>query len=166
MGEADTVRLNITSHAKSLPVVRSAAERMAQMEGFGDHEAHELALAIDEALANVIKHGYHGAPDQPISITMSTVRSEAGRRGICVLVRDRGRQVDPATIQSRDLSDIRPGGLGVHIIKSVMDDVEYTCPPDGGMQLRMIKYIAAPGESPGDQGPAADSAERKDDDHG
>ena len=39
------------------------------------------------------------------------------------------------------MEDVRPGGLGVHIIRSVMDEVEYSCPLDGGMQLRMVKYF-------------------------
>jgi len=136
------VELNITSNAKSLPVVRGAVERMATMEGFGDEDAHRLILAIDEALANVIKHGYEGQPDKPITVALSTVKAEDGRPGIMVEVRDKGRQVDPETIQGRSLDDIRPGGLGVHIIQSVMDEYRYSCPPEGGMLLVMAKYVS------------------------
>lgn len=164
------VELHITSNAKSLPVVRSAAERMAEMEGFCGAEAHALVLAIDEALANVIKHGYRGQPDQPITITLTPVRSPDGRCGISVLVRDQGRQVDPATIRGRDLSDVRPGGLGVNIIRSVMDEYEYSCPPDGGMLLRMVKYAGGKADGPDraagtpsrtDHAPAASSQNRE-----
>lgn len=145
MSEESKIELNITSNAKSLPVVRSAVERMARMEGFGDNEAHALVLAIDEALANVIEHGYGGATDQPIAITLTSVHAADGRQGISVAVRDQGRQVDPGAIVGRDLSDVRPGGLGVHIIRSVMDDVEYRCADGGGMLLTMIKYIGSNG---------------------
>ncbi len=144
----DTVELNITSNPKSLPIVRSAVERMAQVEGCNGMEAHGLMLAIDEALANVIKHGYEGRPDQPITVTLSTVLGQDGRRGIAVSVRDKGRQVDPASIQGRNLDDVRPGGLGVHIIQSVMDEYNYSCPPDGGMLLEMIKYIQGEDDGP------------------
>ncbi len=143
MDETNAVELNITSNARSLPVVRGAVEKMARLEGFGEVDAHSLILAIDEALANVIKHGYDGDPNQPIAITLEPVRSADGRSGISVQVRDQGRQVDPKTIRSRDLSDIRPGGLGVHIIQSVMDEYNYSCPPDGGMLLKMVKYVAS-----------------------
>lgn len=166
MSEAEIVKLSITSHPKSLPVVRSAVERMAKMEGFGEHDANELALAIDEALANVIKHGYSGQPDKPIAIRLSALRSAEGRQGLCVIVRDKGRQVDPETIRSRDLNDIRPGGLGVHIIQTVMDEVEYSCPPEGGMQLRMVKYISGSGASPSEGEPADLPTHPKDGDHG
>lgn len=141
MDASRIIELNITSNARSLPIVRGAVEKMARLEGFGENETHALMLAIDEALANVIKHGYDGDPNQPIAITLEPVLSSDGRPGIAVQVRDKGRQVDPSTIRSRDLSDVRPGGLGVHIIQSVMDECDYSCPPDGGMLLRMVKYV-------------------------
>ncbi len=141
MGTEHTVVLNIDSNARALPVVRGAVEQMATAEGFDANDTHGLVLAIDEALANVIKHGYGGQTDQPIRITLSVVKSPDGRNGIAVEVRDRGQQVDPGSICGRDLDDVRPGGLGVHIIRAVMDECEYSCPPDGGMCLRMVKFV-------------------------
>lgn len=136
------IELNITSNTRNLPVVRGAVERMAKLEGFTDDESYTLTWAIDEALANVIKHGYNGQPDQPITITLNTVKSGDGRPGLSVTVRDKGRQVDPRTIKSRDLKEVRPGGLGVHVIQTVMDQYNYSCPDDGGMCLEMVKYVA------------------------
>jgi anti-sigma regulatory factor (Ser/Thr protein kinase) len=143
MSDTDIIKLDITSSARCLPVVRGAVERFAIQEGFDPSAVHEMVLAIDEALANVIKHGYDGQPDKPITVGLSTVCAPDGRPGLCITVRDHGRQVDPTTIRGRDLDEIRPGGLGVHIIKSVMDSVEYSCPLDGGMQLRMLKYVTS-----------------------
>lgn len=145
MSDPRGVELIIASHARSLPVVRSAVERMAQVEGFDEADTHCLMLAIDEALANVIKHGYQGRPDQPINVVLTRVEGPDGRTGLAVEVRDQGRQVDPATIKGRDLDDVRPGGLGVHIMQSVMDEVCYSCPPGGGMLLRMVKYTGCAG---------------------
>jgi anti-sigma regulatory factor (Ser/Thr protein kinase) len=138
-----TVELTIRSDPRCLPIVRSAVSKMAGMEGFDENDSHALMWAIDEALSNVIKHGYDGRSDQPIAISMSPVSSRDGRPGIAVTVRDHGKQVDPCCIKSRNLDDVRPGGLGVHIIQTVMDDYEWSCPPDGGMLLKMIKYISA-----------------------
>ena len=56
------------------------------------------------------------------------------------VIEDRAKQVDPATIRSRDLSEVRPGGLGVYIINEVMDDVTYAMRPEGGMSLTMVKH--------------------------
>jgi anti-sigma regulatory factor (Ser/Thr protein kinase) len=52
--------------------------------------------------------------------------------------------VDPATIRSRDLDDIRPGGLGVHIIHEVMDEVRYERRDSRGMRLTMVKQRRSP----------------------
>jgi len=116
---------------------------MAALEGFSGDDTHELTLAIDEALANVIKHGYQSRDDQPIELTLKSVRTPEGTPGLSIVVRDYGRQVDPTTIHGRDLNEVRPGGLGVHIIQTVMDEVEYSCPSGGGMQLRMVKYVGS-----------------------
>ncbi len=137
------VELTITSNAGSLAVVRSALARMAEMEAFTTEDVYKVTLALDEALANVIRHGYGGLKDQPIHITLEGLDGSEGRRGIQISVRDHGRQVDPSTIRGRDLNDVRPGGLGVHIMRTIMDSVEYTCPSDGGMLLRMVKYGTA-----------------------
>ncbi|MFQ5501449.1 MAG: ATP-binding protein [Phycisphaerae bacterium] len=142
MSVKNTVELNILSNVQSLPIVRAAVEQTATTEGFSKEEAHSLCLAIDEALANVIRHGYDGREDQPITIKLSPVTSPDGREGIAVEVRDKGRQVDPGTIQSRSLDEPRAGGLGVHIIRTVMDECDYSCPAEGGMLLRMVKYLA------------------------
>ncbi|MBX3395643.1 MAG: ATP-binding protein [Phycisphaerae bacterium] len=148
MRQENIVVLNITSNSRSLPVVRGAVEQLAASEGFSQTEAHGLVLAIDEAIANVIKHGYGGVADQPITITLSGIRTDLGRRGIAIEVRDKGRQVDPQSICGRDLDDVRPGGLGVHIIRAVMDEAEYSCPSDGGMCLRMVKFVTERRDQP------------------
>lgn len=142
------IELTISSHAKSLPVVRGAVARMAETEGFSEADAHSVALAMDEALANVIKHGYEGQPDMPIHITLEPVHAPDGRPGMQIIVRDHGKQVDPTSIRGRDLDDVRPGGLGVHIMRTVMDEVDFSCPPDGGMLLRMVKYAVRDGNAP------------------
>jgi anti-sigma regulatory factor (Ser/Thr protein kinase) len=58
-----------------------------------------------------------------------------------VMLRDWGRKVDPASIQPRDLADIRPGGLGVHFIREIMDDAVYDPTPATGTELRMTKKV-------------------------
>jgi anti-sigma regulatory factor (Ser/Thr protein kinase) len=138
----DEIEIRIRAHPEYLSVVRSAARRTAELAGLGDQEVHAVTLALDEALTNVIRHSYGGPCCKPIIVKFRR-RAAAGDKpsGLEFDIRDYGRQVDPGTIRSRDLDDIRPGGLGVHIIRSVMDEVEYSCPVDGGMQLHMVKYI-------------------------
>jgi anti-sigma regulatory factor (Ser/Thr protein kinase) len=63
---------------------------------------------------------------------------------IRIVIEDEAQQIDPALIRSRDLDEIRPGGLGVHIIKTIMDEAAYEKRSDGkggtgGMRLTMMK---------------------------
>jgi anti-sigma regulatory factor (Ser/Thr protein kinase) len=139
-GTADTLELQLTSDPKGLSPVR--AEVRTWLEGHGWEEARigELVLALDEALTNVIRHGYGGAKDGRILVTlMVTVEGGAGS-GVEIRVRDFGRQVDPTKICGRDLDDIRPGGLGVHIMRAMMSSIEYRCMEGGGMLLTMRKH--------------------------
>ena len=52
---------------------------------------------------------------------------------------DYGRYIDPSRIASRPLDEIRPGGLGVHLIRSTMDVVEYNENRHGGTTLTLVK---------------------------
>ena len=136
-------RLSVTSDTANIARVRAAVQDAARRIGFGEQDVSAVALAIDEAVANVIRHGYEGRPGQPIEVTIERVRRE-GRSALQVTICDCGRQVDPAVIVGRDLADVRPGGLGTHIMKTVMDEVEYRRRQPKGMQLRLLKMPAAP----------------------
>lgn len=138
-------------------MVSSVARRL----GFSDQQCSQIALALDEALCNVMRHGYGRRLDGPIWVSVwplvngacscaepATLVNGTGPElvdGLKLVIEDEAQQVDPAAIKSRDLDDIRPGGLGVHIIKEVMDQVVYEKRADGdasagvGMRLTMVK---------------------------
>ena len=132
--------MSIVSVPAHLPVVRAAVERLCELMGFADEDRGGIVLAVDEALTNVIKHAYHGDDDKPIEIVLRPTES-AGQAALSIEVRDWGDVAEPAQIKSRDLEDIRPGGLGVHIMSSCMDEVTYTPAPDAGTVLTMLKTL-------------------------
>ncbi|MEE9296403.1 MAG: ATP-binding protein [Phycisphaerae bacterium] len=136
----ETASLRIRGEPSELSSVRQHVEEQARAVGFSDAETGKIALAVDEALANVIRHGYGGPCDRPIDITIEQVQW-AQEVAIAITIRDFGQQVDPADIAGRMLEDVRPGGLGVHIIHAVMDEVTYTPAQGGGMQLVMKKKL-------------------------
>jgi anti-sigma regulatory factor (Ser/Thr protein kinase) len=135
------VNLSILSDPKNLAVVRSAAEKIARQQGFAAGDVDGIVLAVDEALANIMRHGYEGCKDRQIRVCLEALTDAAKGDALRITVKDRGKQVDPGTIEGRDLEDVRPGGLGVHIIRAVMDHVEYHRRKRGGMQLQMVKYV-------------------------
>ena len=135
------VCLRIASTSAHLPIVRAAVGRLCRMVGFEEEVGDMIVLAVDEALANVIKHAYQGDAGKPIEITFCRVRRADGPGALQIELRDWGTQVPPESIRSRDLADVRPGGLGVHIIHSIMDKVQYVAEPEGGTRLTMTKAL-------------------------
>ena len=139
------VRLEIVSNPVYLSGARELVSAIAKRLGFDDLDCSKIALAVDEALCNIIRHGYQRATDRPIWLAIwpiAAVRADAPPAGIRVVIEDAARQVEPSEIRSRDLDKIRPGGLGVHIIQEVMDEVSYERRPGGvGMRLTLAKVL-------------------------
>jgi len=137
------IRIEMISQARYLAGARSMIASVAQRFGFSECDCGQIALALDEALCNVIKHGYERRSDGLISISVWPENDPP--TGICIQIDDRGRQVDVAAIRSRRLDDIRPGGLGVFLINQIMDDARYSKREGGGMRLTMIKHLDGDG---------------------
>lgn len=136
------VKLSIYSSPACLPVVRAALEKMCELIGFDSETAGAVVLSADEGLTNIIKHAYDGAADQPIDVELTPFGAPAAS-GLRIRLRDFGRVVDPSQIKSRDLRDVRPGGLGVHIMNECMDRIEYRPAEGGGTLLTMVKNLPA-----------------------
>ena len=136
------IELTILANPAYLCIARAAVRKALEISGFDDQDADGVTLALDEALTNVIRHSYGGPCEKPIIIKLSQIPNYRKKASALeIVVRDFGKHVDPKTIKSRDLNEVRPGGLGVHIIQTVMDEVEYSCVSEGGMLLRMVKLI-------------------------
>jgi anti-sigma regulatory factor (Ser/Thr protein kinase) len=146
MTEPDVLNLEVTSDTAELPGVRDGIRAWSKRHGWSEAEIAEITLAVDEALSNVIRHGYGGEPGHKIEMSARAVHDAAEGEGVEVRIRDFGKQVSLDEIRGRDLDDIKPGGLGVHIIRSVMASVEYSHAEGGGMQLVMRKYQRPPAD--------------------
>ena len=167
MREPD-LALELYSQARLLAAARAITSSFAQRIGFNEVQCGQISLAVDEALCNIINHGYDRRPDERIWLELwdlASARPEGSHgktAGIRIVVKDRAKQVDPATIRSRDLDDIRPGGLGVFIIREIMDHVRYEHRDDGGMLLSMTKHVpVAETAPPGTSSPDSAAEEGK-----
>lgn len=134
----DRVRCSVPSHPKYLPLVRSVVQEGASLAGFDPDLTQRILLAVTEAVTNVIRHAYSNDATRPIDLE---VLAEDGTLRLDLV--DYGEFVDPKYIESRPLDDVRPGGIGVHLIKSTMDNVEYRKNAHGGTTLSMLKNAAA-----------------------
>ena len=82
--------------------------------------------ALDEALANVIRHSYHNCADGLIELECCESAD-----GLEITLLDKGDAPDRSKICAREIGCDQPGGLGTHIIKNVMDTVSYEASPEG-----------------------------------
>jgi phosphoserine phosphatase RsbU/P len=129
--------IRFKSRPEALQQVRNLVRRTTMRQGCIPELVDLFVLAIDEACANVIRHGYGRGYTGDIILEILYSQGELIFRLI-----DFAKPVDMATIKSRDLNDIRPGGLGVHLIKKIMDNYTFLdTPKEVGNILEMRKRI-------------------------
>jgi serine/threonine-protein kinase RsbW len=145
LSRAFQLKLELRSHPQLLCVVRGALEPLMESLGFSGEQNRAIIRGVDEAVSNIMRHSYHGRLDQPIEIYCNRLERRANgetEHGVEVLLFDCGAAVDITKLQPRPLDEIRPGGLGLHIIRGSMDTVEYK--RAGRLnRLRLVKYATA-----------------------
>jgi anti-sigma regulatory factor (Ser/Thr protein kinase) len=130
------IRISIGSDPLFLRILRAAMDEIAALAGFSQKECAKIILAVDEACSNVIRHAYHNRAGMPIYITcrITPIKLE-------IVIVDLGEPADIKSIKPRPLDELRPGGLGVHIIRTVMDEVHYENLARMGNRLIMAKFL-------------------------
>ena len=132
------LRLSMLSQPSVLAAVRKTVEAWCELAGGSEHVCCQVGLALDEALTNVIRHGYDNRPDGQIDMLFACEGSI-----IEITIEDQAKQVPIETIASRPLDDVRPGGLGVHLIRNAMDKAVWSHREGGGMQLYLKRDVSA-----------------------
>lgn len=139
--------MELTAHPRSLSLIRRILCTCAPPQSLSHQVLNDIQLAVTEACTNVIKHAFHHDPTRKYGLQ---VQVTADRYLIQVIYHD--PTFDPATIPVPDLQQAREGGLGVFLIRHIMDEVEYLVDAaTGTVTLRMVKFLAAP-DDPGGQG--------------
>ena len=120
------VMFDMCSQARCLPIVRATVGQLAAMVGWDETESRAIIMAVDEALANVIRHAYHGSDAGRIELHCCAAEGELEFR-----IRDTGAPPDRSLICAREVGCDKIGGLGTHIIRDVMDSVSYEAQQEG-----------------------------------
>lgn len=147
MTKADvkTYQLRIPSQSDNLELIREVVGKISKKVGFDDEEASKIELAVDEACANVIKHAYERDQKKPIEIV---VKIEFGK--LTIIITDQGKGFDPEKLKQPDmkeyLAEMRVGGLGIFLMETLMDEVNFKSSPGKGNQVRMVKYLVEQGK--------------------
>jgi len=132
--------LHVPSSTENLAMIRDFVSAVGLQAGLVEREVYNLELAVDEACANVIEHAY--GPDV---IKEVTVRATFDDERIEIDVIDTGMGFDPGAIDQKGLQQLvaerRSGGLGMRMMKALMDEVHYQIVPGEKNELRMVKML-------------------------
>jgi len=121
-----------------LDEIREFVGAIARDNGFTDKEIYNIQLAADEAASNIIEHAYEGVKDGVLDVS-------CGVKGniITIIMVDYGESFDPAAVPlpdlKADLSERKIGGLGIFLMRKLMDEVHYETRKDKSNVLTMTK---------------------------
>jgi serine/threonine-protein kinase RsbW len=135
--------LEVPSSTENLVLIRDFVTRIGQQAHLDEEEISNLELAVDEACANVIEHAY-GLDSRQEVIIQAICDEEAVR----ISVIDTGKGFDPTGVTPASIDTLvterRSGGLGIRLIKALMDEVSYQIQPGQKNELHMIKRLRKP----------------------
>ena len=135
-----SVKLTLPASPAWYGVIRNLTIQLCRNCGVDDRNAGSIALVLDEAVSNIHRHGYKGSHGEMIDIEIKGFSANKDQTWkIMICIEDRADQIDIDQIKSRELDDVRPGGLGVHLIKAIMDEAIWSHRKNGGMRLLMEK---------------------------
>ena len=129
--------LRIAAELESLSLIRLFVQETSAAFGIAPDAIPDVLLATDEAATNVIVHGYRDEPG------MLEIKMRRSGDSLVVCLRDQAPPFDPTTAPPPNLSlplEKRPlGGMGIHLIRQLVDDVTHRVTPQGGNELTMVK---------------------------
>lgn len=131
--------LLISSSTNNLAEVRSFVKNNGEKVGLSEKVIAHISLAVDEACTNIIKHAYNNSPNETINIKI-----KASNHKFSVFIADTGKHFDPNKVPEPNVEKNQKmkkgGGLGMFLMKKLMDEVKYNSNGNGN-QLILIKYI-------------------------
>lgn len=131
--ESDVIELRMPCKAEWVALARLSVAAVASRLRFSIDEIEDIKLAVAEACTNAIMHARGSSHIE--------IKCEALSDGLRISVRDYGRGTRPDAIRTQNIEEERVGGLGVFLIRSLMDDVTYDVHPENGTRLVMRKLL-------------------------
>jgi len=134
---SDEHTIEIEARLNRLAEVRAFVRSSCAELGAADDCVVDLVQAVDEAATNIVTHGYGGVTG---SIEVSLSQAAANVR---VEIRDRAPAFDPTSVSEPDLQSgrLRPGGMGIHLIRAATDSMAHDDRPGGGNILTLVRTL-------------------------
>lgn len=139
MSESLKDRLVVANDTKHLLLVREFMTRMIKQSRLPAGAENKITLAVDEAVTNIIEHGFDQGVEGQIEIEVETDPEK-----FLVVIRDNGRVFNPEAIPSPDMKEHvklgRKKGLGLFLMRQIMDEVKYRFKDGLKNELTLVKY--------------------------
>lgn len=113
-------RIEFSSHTGNLVLMRDHVRQFLDSYPLSQKERILMVLGVDEACTNIIRYAYDLRDDQLIVLSMEGLRGCVRMR-----LRDYGRQTPKHEMKGRAPETIKPGGLGLHLMRDAFDKVDY-----------------------------------------
>ena len=126
----------LKAHPEALQEMRHwLGDRFSQFD-LPESLREELILAVNEACMNIIQHAYGGSNQGEIRLSLELLDDR-----LAIELADDAPCIDPASVKPRPLEELRPGGLGVHFIREILDEMTFLPCGDRGNRLRLVKRL-------------------------
>ena len=137
--------LSVKARLENLQKVRQYIDRVGSSLGVNEKAMGDLRLVVDEAVTNVIIHGYGDDDGGVVELHM-----EAEGDSVIIRIRDHAKTFDPSHVNAPELDTAlkdRPfGGMGIFLIREMTDEAEFLPLPGGGNEIRLVKRGAIDGQ--------------------
>ena len=128
----ETIKMEVTANPEYVSIIRLTVSGIANKIGFSLDEIEDIKVAVSEACTNAIKHSL----DEKFLVQFSVLDN-----GLTIEAEDRGTGYDVESLQEPDLTNPKESGLGLFIIKTLMDEVSTTSNSTEGTRVKMTKYL-------------------------
>jgi serine/threonine-protein kinase RsbW len=138
------IRLQLPSSFEWLDLVQVLSDKLSAVAGLDEDTVHWVSVAVRESVINAIKHGNREHPTKRVTIEFAFTPIDAPTE-LVVRVRDEGDGFDATDIADPLAPEniLKSSGRGIFFMRSFMDDVQLNRAPEGGMEVRMVKKLAA-----------------------
>ena len=140
------VRFTIFSVFDTLDLIQVVSDRVSALGGLDEDATHWVGVSVRESVINAIKHGNRFDPSKLVTVEFA-LEPAALPTALVIRITDEGEGFDPVEVADPLAPEnlLRSSGRGIFFMRSFMDDVTLQRASDGGMEVRMVKKLAASG---------------------
>lgn len=140
---AEVYELTTPSHTENLEVIRNFTVHLTRKAGLNETARLDIAMAVEEACVNAIKHGHHNDENKPLRLQI-----KIDKQKLTAEVKDQGRGFDPKQRAGQNaqelLSKPKSNGRGILMMNMLMDEVHFEIGHGKGTRVRLVKYLTTP----------------------